>query len=212
MSLQKLIKNPVATSSTGGWCANASYEDSGKHITDKKVIPALAKLFTGKYVASFGDGPGRYKQLLLETTLLKGYDAYDGAPYTEKTSDGRVKFLDLTIPQYGLPLYDWVVSLEVAEHIPQQFESVYIDNIIRHARDGIVISWAIPGQEGYSHVNNRKHEYVQEIIESKGFTYIPNESQTLKNSSWLGSFKNHLSVYRRRDLNKIIEEQLNQNA
>lgn len=32
-------------------------------------------------MASFGDGPGRYKQLLLETGLLQSYDAYDGAPF-----------------------------------------------------------------------------------------------------------------------------------
>ena len=29
-------------------------------------------LFSGKYVGSFGDGPGRYKALLLKTGLLKG--------------------------------------------------------------------------------------------------------------------------------------------
>ena len=27
---------------------------------------------SGKYVGSFGDGPGRYKQLLTDTGLLKG--------------------------------------------------------------------------------------------------------------------------------------------
>ena len=27
---------------------------------------------SGKYVGSFGDGPGRYKQLLTDTELLKG--------------------------------------------------------------------------------------------------------------------------------------------
>ena len=98
--------------------------------------------FSGKYVASFGDGPGRYKQLLTDTGKLKGYDAYDGAPFTEKTSEGRVKFHDLTLPQYGLPLYDWVMSLEVAEHIPAKYESIYVDNVVRHAREGVVLSWA----------------------------------------------------------------------
>ena len=57
---------------------------------------------TGKYVASFGDGPGLYKKFLLETGMLKGYDAYDGAPFSEEISEGRVQFLDLTLPQYGI--------------------------------------------------------------------------------------------------------------
>jgi len=36
----------------------------------------------GKSVASFGDGPGRYKQMMTNTGLLKNYDAYDGAPFS----------------------------------------------------------------------------------------------------------------------------------
>ena len=43
----------------------------------------------GKTVASFGDGPGRYKQLLLETGKVKGYDAFDGAPFSEKNKQGQ---------------------------------------------------------------------------------------------------------------------------
>ena len=57
-----------------------------------------------------------------------------------------MSFLDLTLPQYGLPLYDWVMSLEVAEHIPQDYEAIFIDNIVRHAREGVVLSWAVPGR------------------------------------------------------------------
>ena len=81
----------------------------------------------------------------MDSGLLKGYDAYDGAPFSEKTSEGRVQYLDLTLPQYGLPLYDWVMSLEVAEHIPKEYESIYLDNIVRHAKEGVILSWAKPG-------------------------------------------------------------------
>jgi hypothetical protein len=34
--------------------------------------------------------------------------------------------MDLSIPQYGILQYDWIISLEVAEHIPEK----YIYNII----------------------------------------------------------------------------------
>ena len=101
--------------------------------------------FLGKYVASFGDGSGRYKELLMASGLLKGYDSYDGAPFSEEISEGRVKYLDLTLPQYGLPLYDWIISLEVAEHIPREYENIYLDNIVRHAKEGVILSWARPG-------------------------------------------------------------------
>ena len=148
-------------------------------------------------MASFGDGPGLYKQLILETGKLRKYDAYDGAPFSETTSDGRVKFLDLTLPQYGLPVYDWIISLEVAEHIPQQYESTYIDNIIRHAKEGVVLSWSVPGQHGYSHVNNRPHEYAIQLMESLGFKHDPVDTQKLKDAAKYAWIKANIYVYRR---------------
>jgi len=63
-----------------------------------------------------------------------------------------VSYLDLTLPQYGLPLYDWVISLEVAEHIPAESEAIYLDNIVRHAREGVVLSWAVPGNDLFLYV------------------------------------------------------------
>jgi len=66
-----------------------------------------------------------------ESRLLKRYDAYDGSPFSEEASEGKVQHMDLTVPQYGLPVYDWVLSLEVAEHIPAEFEAVYLDNLFR---------------------------------------------------------------------------------
>ena len=76
----------------------------------------------GKHVGSFGDGPGEYKRLLDETHSLSSYTAYDGSPYAAENSDNRVSHLDFTIPAFGLPAFDWVLSLEVAEHIPKDYE------------------------------------------------------------------------------------------
>lgn len=191
------------TSSTGGWCAQTSVETSGEHKTDKKFVPVLAEFFKGKYVGSFGDGPGRYKQMLLDTGLLKGYDAYDGAPFSEKTSEGRVQFLDLTLPQFGLPMYDWIMSLEVAEHIPKEYESIFVDNIVRHAREGIVLSWAKIGQGGYSHVNTRSFEYVKNLFESLGFAHDLENSTMFQKAASLEWLQWNTNVYRRKDLSNI---------
>ena len=172
----------------------------------------LDSYIPGKTVASFGDGPGRYKQLLLETGMLRGYDAYDGAPFSETTSEGRVNFLDLTLPQYGLPVYDWIISLEVAEHIPKEYESIYIDNIIRHAKEGVVLSWAVPGQNGYSHVNNQPFEYVKFLFESLGFNHNQVDSQTLKEAATVRWLKSNINVYRRVYLDKEDDNKHLQNA
>jgi hypothetical protein len=54
-----------------------------------------------------------------------------------------------------LDLNDWIISLEVALHIPEKYEAVYLDNILRHATKRIILSWAVPGQGGISHINNK---------------------------------------------------------
>ncbi|XP_053392167.1 uncharacterized protein LOC128554876 [Mercenaria mercenaria] len=181
---QQECQRRKTTSENGGWCEKQSKEKGGKHMTDRQLVPTLIQFLKGKYIGSFGDGPGRYKQLFIESGEVKGYDAYDGSPFCDVTSDGRVKFLDLTLPQYGLPLYDWVLSFEVAEHIPRRFESVYIDNIVRHAREGVVLSWAKVGQGGYSHINNRPFEYVRDIMESLGFIHDNKASEILKSNEF----------------------------
>ncbi|KAL3862471.1 hypothetical protein ACJMK2_008435 [Sinanodonta woodiana] len=203
MHCENLAKMPNEhTSHTGGWCLQESKEDSGKHVTDRVLAAGLAELFKGSKVASFGDGPGRYKQLIEDAGKAVTYDAYDGAPYCEETSKGRVKFLDLTLPQYGLPMYDWVISLEVAEHIPGEFESVYIDNIHRHARVGVVLSWAVPGQGGYAHINNRPFDYVVNIMKEKGLYYNQEKSDYLKNAAQVDWLKRNINVYLRRNSTK----------
>jgi len=58
--------------------------------------------------------------------------------------------------------YDFAICFEVAEHIPKQFETTYLNNLIKHCKKGIVISWAIVGQKGIGHVNCQNNDYVKE--------------------------------------------------
>ena len=157
------------TNNQGGWCKETSQANSTENATDKTLIPQLSKLLSDKTVPSFGDGPGAYKREIEKLGDVKLYDAFNGAPYCEETNHGRVRFMDLTIPQYGIRQYDWIISLEVAEHIPEKYEAVYLDNILRHATKGIILSWAVPGQGGLSHINNKPIEYVTKVMRDNGF-------------------------------------------
>lgn len=78
---------------------------------DVSLAKALSKLFAGQMVASFGDGPGNYRKLLLEYGEVKSYAAFDGAPFISSATNGTVHFLDLTLPHYGMSAYDWILSL-----------------------------------------------------------------------------------------------------
>ena len=45
------------------------------------------------------------------------------------------------------------MSLEVGEHLPKEFEDIFINNLDNNNNYGIVLSWAIKGQGGYGHYN-----------------------------------------------------------
>ena len=185
-----------SVSENGGFCSKISGRDKNAyHITDETLAQALSKLLAGKKVASFGDGPGYYKDLLLKYGEVASYDAFDGAPFVEEQTDSIVKFLDLSAPIYHLDKYDWIVCLEVAEHIPNKFESIFIDNLVRHAKEGIVLSWSKVGQIGHGHVNNRDFDYVKSKLEEKGFKHDSQNSELLKTQSSLLWFKSNINVY-----------------
>ncbi|CAC5387751.1 unnamed protein product [Mytilus coruscus] len=192
-----MAKGNTLTIKHGGWCKHASKENSGEHYLDTKMIPYLSFFLKSKTVGSFGDGPGAYKREIMKLQQVQLYDAYDGAPYSEENSNGSVKFLDLTIPQYGIPLYDWIISLEVAEHIPKQFETIYLDNIFRHAKEGIILSWAVPNQDGLKHVNNKPLKYVIHVMEKNGFVINEDLSKKLKESTSIPWLKRNINVYHR---------------
>ena len=89
-----------------------------------------------------------------------GFDAegYDGNPFTPEITQGFAKSLDLTAEQDLGRKFDWVQSLEVGEHIPPAKTDMYVKNLVKHASKGIVLSWAIVGQGGFAHINNKNND------------------------------------------------------
>jgi len=104
--------------------------------------------------------------------------------------------VDLTLPQFWLPRYDWVLCLEVLEHIPDSYESVVLDNVVRPATEGIVVSWAAPYQPGYGHVNSRRPDYVERVMRRRRLTLDVETTAKLRRAATLDWFKNHTLVYR----------------
>jgi hypothetical protein len=184
-------------SRNGGWCSNLSGRDSAIHLTDHNLAAAISSFLENKSVASFGDGPGAYKELILKMGQVKSYDAFDGAPYVKETTNNQVEFLDLSVPIYHLKQYDWIVSLEVAEHIPARYEHHFIDNLARHAKEGIILSWAKLGQLGHSHVNCHNSDYVRARMEERGFKHDEKATAALKDATLFEWIKENIHVYRR---------------
>lgn len=185
-------------SNNGGWCSKISGKGSPQHATDGSLVNEFSNFLKGKRVASFGDGPGEYKRLISQLSQVVVYDGYDGAPFGEETTNHDVRFLDLSVPIYHLEQYDWIISLEVAEHIPKEFESIYLDNLVRHAKEGIILSWAKIGQGGHSHVNNQNFDYVKTQMELRGFKHDQKMSTYFKSKATLSWLQDNINVYRRK--------------
>ena len=153
-------------------------------------------------ISDFGAGVGQYGsnlESLFPDTLL--YRGYDGAGDVEDYTFGYLQFFDLTIP-LNLPVSDWVLSLEVGEHIPSQSEGMMIRNLHAHNCKGIILSWGIEGQGGDNHINLHNNEYVIQIFEELGYNYDKSETDLFRNSIPEGKvngfwFKNSLMVFRR---------------
>ena len=118
---------------------------------------------------------------------MKSWVGFDGAINVQSATDGLVKFMDLTQPHAAdeRPCVKgyWVLSLEVAEHIPPQHTDSYLRNIRCHATVGAVLSWARPSQKGgLGHVNMKLQKDAIAAVMRWGFVV---DEEATKAVLWL---------------------------
>jgi len=112
-------------------------------------------------------------------------------------SHGHCQVGDLTQPLQKVDMHDWVMTLEVAEHIPAVYEAAYLANAHQLNRQGVVLSWATPGQGGLGHVNEQPNAYAVERMVALGYVHDEAASARLREAATLGWFKSTLLVFRR---------------
>lgn len=119
-------------------------------------------------VRDYGCGLGHYCVSL----AAQGFDV-EGLEGTRELGElavyRRIDTADLTqhlerAPAQGL-------CLEVGEHIPAEFEAVFLDNLTRLSRRRIVLSWAVPGQGGLGHVNCQTNAAVISKLAARGWGF-----------------------------------------
>jgi hypothetical protein len=167
---------------SGGWClvkAAGGVGVEGHGVARHAFVRQLHELLLGGTngesapvwsVADFGAGVGQYGRSLLGIDSRHRYAAYDGAGNVEEMTGGLVSFADMTLP-ITLPRADFVLSLEVGEHVPRAHEGMFVRNIHAHNACGVLISWASLNQGGSNHVNTHDPGYVRSIFEELGYVY-----------------------------------------
>lgn len=179
---------------TGSW----AIKDMNEHAFDPNLALEITKFVKTnrlKNCVDFGCGPGEYvKFLRSEKIKCKGYD---GNIHTEEITKGKCKILDLTSDFTLVNKFDCVISLEVGEHIPNELENKFISNICKHANKYIIISWGIPGQGGYGHINCQTNEYIKNRFKDFGFSSCDLIAEKFREESILSWFKNTIMVYKK---------------
>lgn len=170
------------------------------HVHDNMLCNKIIQVFENKNiknVVDFGCGLGDYTKSFIANNI--NCEAYDGNPNTSELTNGVGKVLDLSKDFELQKKFDCVLSLEVGEHIPKEYEQVFINNICNHTNNLLIISWAIIGQGGDGHVNCQNNDYVINEIENRGFRYDLENSILLRESiSTAPWFRNTIMVFNRK--------------
>jgi tryptophanyl-tRNA synthetase len=88
-------------------------------------------------VLKFGAGMGLYSKKIYANGIH--VSCYDESPNTQDLTQGFCAILDLSKPVH-LWKHEWVFSLEVGEHIPMTFETVFLENLDKGNKKGIIFN------------------------------------------------------------------------
>jgi hypothetical protein len=143
----------------------------------RKSIKSMANVSVG----DFGAGGGHYAAMVNHVgkpvVHVQPYDAWQNV---EEVSNGAIKLFDLAVARKLDVTYDWVYSIEVAEHIPRKFADNYLENLRSNSRYGAIVSWAARGQGGIGHHNELDRHEVLAKFEAIGLVHCPLLTEQLK--------------------------------
>lgn len=138
--------------------------------------------------ADMGCGEGKY------VATIPRCIGFDGNPHAKQS---KVDIVDLTIPSLMVGTYDLVLCLSVGEKIPLRYTEDFLHNLTWSvAASGLlVLSWAIPGQNGRGNINCLSNVAVAALLETHNFKLRGVLSESARSAATLPWFKSSLMVF-----------------
>jgi SAM-dependent methyltransferase len=139
----------------------------------KEVIPLILKLIQPKSVIDVGCGTGKWLSIFQEQGIqdLLGVDGSYIDQDALTISKQQFLSYDLSHPLVLEREFDLVMSLEVAEHLPQENAEAFITSLTNLSKV-VLFSAAIPHQPGTDHINCQWLDYWAQLFFAKGYVLL----------------------------------------
>ena len=180
----------------GSFTLGASRWPAPYHFLDGGLAPFLLEFIGEKTLLDVGAGSGQYgawfeskrQHGAMNVPLWRGVDgAKDIENFTRHHGPpgSLVTHANLCDRSLSLEPSDWVMSLEVGEHLPEQCLDTYCRLLAKTAKVGMLLSWARPGQDGKCHISTRTEDWVRESFLSLGWALDEAMTERARNASQL---------------------------
>ena len=148
--------------------------DEDLHNTNSAevIVPILVEKLNPHSVLDVGCGIGTWLKVFKDhgVNLLKGIDGdYLDRNLLKKYIEEK-DFIEMDISRpFNLGVtFDLILSLEVAEHLPEIAAEDFVSSLILHGNN-ILFSAAIPNQGGQNHLNEQWPTYWAEKFKIRGY-------------------------------------------
>ncbi len=148
-------------------------QQDGSYLSAKKILPIIYDIFKPGSVLDIGCGVGTWLNVFANDYKINDLTGVDG-DYVDKAML-RIKpenFVSYDLKKAYNPgrKYDFAMSVEVAEHLPESSANNIVDSLTM-ASDIVMFSAALPNQIGTYHINEQYPEYWAKKFTDRG--YIP---------------------------------------
>jgi hypothetical protein len=193
---------------TGYWTKDTKLSEHMHSPTLSGWIIDFLKDHKDTQIYDFGCGLGNYLKDLEDNGFqkLKGIEADP----IKTDHNFEILTLDLAKP-IELEEKGIIICLEVGEHIPAEYEKIFLANIKNNCNKYLILSWAGRGQGGTGHFNELdNHEVIGKLIQL-GFTFLAELTLDARSSfdmkkfpeDWCTHFKNSVMIFEKTNTDGI---------
>ena len=147
----------------------------GPSLRSARIIaPFVVDIVKPRNIIDFGCGAGSWLKAFAECDGVKEIQGLEFGDIEHSTlfiDQEKIKKFDLTRRYNSPQRYDLAISLEVAEHVAEEFAPTIVNSLVS-ASDIVLFSAAIPNQAGRNHVNLQFPSYWAKLFAKHNYLVL----------------------------------------